>query len=107
MSRYHCSCGFATGDPDDLGDHLRIAFSALDDTGTDGHQHYELADHATPLAVSLPDGYSLPAYACACGFATDDTAAFDDHLLGVFITPNRVGADGRTHVLAGSVIPWT
>ena len=94
------------GEPE-LGDHLRIAFAADDDTGTDGHQHYELAGDAATLAVSLPDGYPLPAHACACGFATDDTAVLDDHLLGMFIPPNRIGADGRAHLLADSATPWT
>jgi hypothetical protein len=35
---------------------------------------------------------------CACGFATDDTPEFDDHLLIVFITPDSIGTDADKHV---------
>jgi transposase InsO family protein len=35
VSRYHCSCGFAIDDPDEFGDHYRLAFAPDDDIGTD------------------------------------------------------------------------
>ena len=36
MSVFHCSCGFAIDDPDEYGDHIRLAFARDDDIGTDG-----------------------------------------------------------------------
>jgi hypothetical protein len=41
---------------------------------------------------------SLPRHVCACGFATDDTPEFDDHLLTAFITPDGIGNDGDEHM---------
>jgi hypothetical protein len=95
MSRYRCSCGFAIDDPDESGDHYRLAFARDDDIGTDGRVHAELTgDHARATGC-YPD--TVPRYVCACGFAADDTPQFDDHLLIAFITPDGTGTDGDKH----------
>lgn len=86
MSRFHCSCGFAINQAEELADHLHQAFARDDDIGADGHAHYELADTG-------PNGLT-----CACGYATTIRADFDDHLLMVFITADGIGADGDKHV---------
>jgi hypothetical protein len=98
VSRYHCSCGFAIDDPCEFGDHFRLAFEVSDDIGIDGCVHTELADDHVRAAGRYPDTVPLPRYACACGFAADDTAEFDDHLLIAFITPDGIGTDGGRHV---------
>jgi hypothetical protein len=98
MSRYHCSCGFVINDPEEFGDHYRLVFAPDDDTGTDGRVHAELVgDHARATGP-YPDTVSLPRHVCACGFATDDTPEFDDHLLTAFITPDGIGNDGDEHM---------
>ena len=96
VTRYRCSCAFVTNNADDFGEHLAITFVADDDTGMDDQQHFELTDEAARRA----GGFQL-AHACACGFAADDLATLDDHLLRVFLTPESIGADGRAHGLAG------
>jgi hypothetical protein len=40
---------------------------------------------------------------CFCGFGTDEQVEFDDHLLSMFITPDRTGADGQKHAPAPQV----
>lgn len=98
MSRYHCSCGFAINDPAEFGDHYRLAFAPDDDTGTDGRVHVELADDHARNTGCYPDTVPLPRHVCACGFATDNTPEFDDHLLIAFIPPNGIGTDADKHV---------
>ena len=96
MSRYQCSCGFAIDDPAEFGDHYRLVFASDDDTGIDGRVHAELADDHARATRRYPD--TVPRHVCACGFATDDTPEFDDHLLTAFITPDRIGTDGNEHL---------
>ena len=96
MSLFHCSCGFARDDADELGDHTRLAFARDDDIGADGQAHADLADERAP---------STPKHICACGFQTDDTPEFDDHLLIAFIPPDNIGSDGDKHVPADTATP--
>jgi len=42
---------------------------------------------------------------CACGFATDDTPEFDDHLLIVFITSDGAGTIGGKHAPTEPAMP--
>lgn len=97
MSRYHCSCGFAIDDAEEFGDHLRMAFTPEDDIGTDSRMHAEMADEYVRLTGDYPADCAVPRHACSCGFATDNTPEFDDHLLLVFVTPDSVGVDGQKH----------
>jgi hypothetical protein len=90
MTKLQCSCGYAGGDADELGDHLREAFTPADDIGVDGRVHGEVAaDHRD---VAEPRRL-----ACFCGF-TGNGSELDAHVLAVFITPDRVGVDGTTHL---------
>jgi hypothetical protein len=98
MSRYHCSCGFAIDDLGELGDHFHLVFAPEDDTGTDGLVHAELADDHVRATSRYLATALLPRHVCACGFATDNTPEFDDHLLLVFITLDGIGTDGNKHV---------
>lgn len=98
MSHFHCSCGFAIDDPDEFGDHFRLSFAPGDDIGTDGHAHTELTDEYARATGRYPASAPLPRQVCSCGYATDDTAEFDDHMLMVFITPDGIGDDGEKHV---------
>ena len=82
MSAYQCVCLFTASDAGDFADHLLEAFSPMDDIGTDGQVHAELA------------GYK---FLCACGFAADELPDFDAHLLAAFVTPDSIGLDGRKH----------
>jgi hypothetical protein len=100
-----CSCGHAAGDPDEFGDHFRLVFDPPGDTGNDGRAHAELAAGHARAALGLPAGVPLPRHACACGFASEDTAQFDDHLLTAFTPADRVGSDGQRHVPAGPPAP--
>jgi hypothetical protein len=92
VSLFHCSCGFAVDDPDELGDHFREVFTPDDDAGTDGRVHAELADDAAQRA-----GHPAAAHVCSCGLATNDASDFDDHFLLAFIPPDHAGTDGRRH----------
>jgi hypothetical protein len=47
VSLFHCSCGFAIDDPDELGDHFLLAFISPDHIGTDSRRH-SVVDTATP-----------------------------------------------------------
>ena len=87
MSAFHCACGFAADAPKEFGDHLEAAFARIDDIGTDGCIHVELADSGLGVRI------------CACGFSTNHASELDDHLLMVFITPDGIGSDGERHVL--------
>ena len=96
MSIFHCSCGFASDDADEFGDHARLVFARDDDIGTDGRVHVDLADPRVP---------GTPKHVCACGLRTDDTAEFDDHLLMTFIPPDNIGTDGDRHVPVDTAKP--
>lgn len=87
MSSYHCQCGFAINDADELGDHLREVFDRPDDTGTDGRVHIEVT----------PPGQRQP-LVCSCDFRAADPSEFDDHLLMMRIPPDNIGNDGEKHV---------
>jgi hypothetical protein len=87
MSVFRCACGFAADGPKEFGDHLEAAFARLDDIGTDGWIHVELAGSRAGLRI------------CACGFTADYASELDDHLLMVFVTPDGVASDGEKHVL--------
>jgi hypothetical protein len=93
MSVFHCSCGFAIDDPDEYGDHIRLAFARDNDIGTDGQVHTDMA------------GGSVGRHECACGFTIIDTPEFDDHLLIMFVTPDGFGADGQRHVPVDTSTP--
>ena len=93
MSRFHCACGFAIDNPDEFGDHIRLAFARDDDIGTDGQVHADLA------------GGPARRHECACGFTTTDTPEFDDHLLIMFATPDGIGTDGQRHVPVDASTP--
>jgi hypothetical protein len=69
-------------------------FIPADDIGTDGQAHAEMAADAVPAAGGHP---GAPGLTCLCGFNAGEPAAFDDHLLAMFITPDRVGTDGTRH----------
>ena len=94
MSLFHCSCGFAIDDPDELGDHFREVFAPEDDTGTDGCIHAELAD-----------SFSDAGRACSCGFATKDAGELDDHFLVLFVPSDHIGTDGRRHSVVDPATP--
>ena len=96
MSLFHCSCGFASDDADEFGDHTRLAFARDDDIGTDGQAHADLAGNRAP---------GMPKHRCACGFQTGDTPEFDDHLLMAFIPPDNIGNDGDKHVPVDTSTP--
>lgn len=87
MSVYHCSCGFAIDDADELGDHLREVFGREDETGTDGRVHTEVT----------PEGQRQP-LVCACGYHADGGREFDDHVLLAIVPPDSIGNDGEKHV---------
>jgi hypothetical protein len=105
MSRYHCSCGFAIDVEDEFGDHLRMAFTSDDDIGTDNRIHAEMTDESVRLTGDFPVDFPLPKHVCSCGFATDDTPEFDDHLLMAFIRPDSIGVDGEKHALVDTSTP--
>jgi hypothetical protein len=105
MSGFHCSCGFAVDDADEFGDHLRIVFAPDDDTGTDGQVHAEVTGGYARGTGRFPAGSPLPRHVCRCGFAADDTAEFDDHLLLVFVPPDGIATDGDRHVAVNPAIP--
>ena len=98
MSRFHCSCGFAIDDADEFGDHIRLAFTRDDDIGTDGQVHADLAGGSRR-------SHGSPQHVCACGFPSDDTPEFDDHLLIMFVTPDGVDTDGKRHVPVDTSTP--
>jgi hypothetical protein len=100
VSLFHCSCGFAIDDPDELGDHFRRVFTPDGDTDACGRLHVELADDCAPRAA-------LPAagHVCSCGYATDDASAFDDHFLLAFAPPDHIGTDGRRHSVMDPATP--
>ncbi len=93
MSLFHCACGFAIDEPDEYGDHLEAAFARLDDIGTDGRVHLELARTGPGRRT------------CACGFVADDAAEFNDHILMVFVTPDGIDNDGERHGLVDPSTP--
>jgi hypothetical protein len=88
MSLFHCLCGFANDDPDEFGDHFRLAFMRDDDTGTDGTDHAEITSPGDPRNI------------CSCGFASSDPRDLDDHFLLVFTPPDAIGTDGHKHIPA-------
>jgi hypothetical protein len=93
MSRFHCRCGFAIDDPEELADHLGWVFDRDDDIGTDGSPHAEVT-HPGPSA-----------HLSACGYATADATEFNDHLLFMAIPLDGVGIDGGRHVLVDLATP--
>jgi hypothetical protein len=97
-----CSCGYVPDDADDLADHLRDIFIPDDAIGADGCVHDEIAPDCVRDVGNLPPRQRVPLLACFCGFAADETLKFDDHILAMFLTPDRVGIDGNKHV---TVIP--
>jgi hypothetical protein len=100
VSLFHCSCGFAIDDADELGDHFRGVFTPDDDTHASGRVHVELTDDAARLA-----GFPAAGHVCSCGFAADDASEFDDHFLLVFTPPDHIGTDGSRHSLIDPATP--
>jgi hypothetical protein len=95
-----CACGYASGEPGELIDHLEEVFTPADDVGNDGRVHDQVAPDRASDFTRVPDGGRAPRLVCLCGFGTDEHAEFDDHLLSVFITPDGVGLDGLRHAPA-------
>jgi hypothetical protein len=93
-----CSCGYAPEDADDLSDHLLEVFTPHDALGADGRVHDEIAPDCVRVVGIFPEGERVPSLACFCGFSTDEMPKFDDHVLAMFLTPDRVGVDGDKHV---------
>jgi hypothetical protein len=96
-----CVCGFASGEPGGLVDHFEEVFTPVDDVGSDDRVHDQVAPERAREFARVPDGGPLPRLVCLCGFGTDEQAEFDDHVLSMFITPDRIGTDGRQHTPAG------
>jgi hypothetical protein len=96
MTKIHCSCGYAGEDADEIGDHLRDAFTPADDIGTDGRTHGEIAADCVAPGI-LASGQGTRKLACFCGFVAN-RPEFDDHLLARFTTVDQVGVDGARHV---------
>ena len=90
MELRQCSCGYA-GQDTEFAEHLGEVFIPADDVGTDGQAHAEMA------AGGHPGVPRVPGLTCLCGFFSEELAAFDDHLLAMFITPDHVGTDGVRH----------
>lgn len=81
---YQCECLFTASEADDFMDHLLEVFDpGPSDLGTDGQAHAELTGPGKR--------------ACSCGFAAPNWPAMDAHLLAAFVTPDRIGTDGRKH----------
>jgi hypothetical protein len=95
-----CACGYASGEPGGLTDHFEEVFTPADDVGSDGRPHAQVAHDRASDFARVPDGGPVPRLVCLCGFGTDQQAEFDDHLLSMFITPDRVGPDGLRHAPA-------
>jgi hypothetical protein len=100
MELLQCSCGYAD-EEDGFGDHLGEAFIPTDDVGTDGQVHAEMPPDCVPATGAHLDAPRLPGFTCLCGFFTEESSDFDEHLLAVFITADRVGTDGTRHAQAG------
>jgi hypothetical protein len=96
MELLQCSCGY-TGEAAGLAEHLGEVFIPADDTGADGQAHAEMAAYAIPAATGHPGALNVSGFTCLCSFSTEESAAFDDHLLAMFVTPDRVGTDGIRH----------
>jgi hypothetical protein len=98
MARPQCSCGYASANADEFADHLLEMFTPDDAIGADGRVHDEIAPDRVRVVGVFLEGECVPALACFCGFATDETSKFDDHVLAMFLTPDRVGVDGDKHM---------
>ena len=92
-----CACGYPGGEPGGLMDHFEEVFTPADDVGSDGRVHDQVAQDRASDFARVPDGGRAPGLVCLCGFGTDEQEGFDDHLLSMFITPDRVGPDGLRH----------
>jgi hypothetical protein len=68
-------------------------FDRDDDIGNDGSAHAEVTSG------------EISGHLCACGFATADTAEFNDHLLIVVIPPDAIGIDGDRHAPTETATP--
>jgi hypothetical protein len=93
MSKFHCSCGYATDATESFADHFGWVFDPDDDIGNDGRTHAEVS-HG-----------NAPAHLCACGFTATDATEFNDHLLIVVITPDATGIDGEKHAPLDTAVP--
>ena len=107
MGPLQCSCGYA-GDEAGFADHLGEVFIPIhDDIGADGQAHAELAVDRASAAEGHPGTSGMSARACLCGFAAEDAAELDEHLLAIFITADGVGVDGEKHQPACTAVPGT
>jgi hypothetical protein len=104
MELIQCSCRYAAEDAG-FAEHLGEVFIPADDIGTDGQAHAEMSPDHVRAASGRRGARSLPGFTCLCGFFTEELAAFDDHLLAMFITADHVGTDGIRHAEAGTVEP--
>jgi hypothetical protein len=100
MITAQCACGYASDEPGALVDHFEEVFTPTDDVGSDNRAHAQVAHDRAIDFARIPDGGRAPRLVCLCGFGTDEQAEFDDHLLSVFITPDRIGTDGKKHTPA-------
>jgi hypothetical protein len=94
---FKCVCGYTGGDPGALIDHFEEVFTPTDDVGSDDRVHDQVAHDRAREFARVPDGGPVPRLVCFCGFSTDGQVEFDDHLLSMFITPDRIGTDGQKH----------
>jgi hypothetical protein len=97
MTILQCACGYAPSDDEDLSDHLLEMFTPKNAIGADGRRHDEISPDIVRSVRAFPQGQRVPPLVCFCGFGTDETSEFDDHVLAMFLTPNRVGVDGGKH----------
>jgi hypothetical protein len=104
MELLQCSCGYA-GATDGLAEHVGEVFIPADDIGTDGQAHAEISADCVRATAGHPGSARVPGFTCLCGFFAEEPADFDDHLLAMFITPDRVGTDGTRHAEAGNAEP--
>ncbi len=100
MTTSACVCGYAARDPGGLTDHFEEVFTPADDVGRDGRVHDQVARDRAREFAQVPDGGPVPPLVCLCGFGTGEHVGFDNHLLSMFITPGRIGPDGRKHAPA-------
>jgi hypothetical protein len=83
VTAQRCTCDFTEIDGDDetIGDHFLQVFTPEDDKGADGQVHLE----------------GNPALMCLCGFRASTLEELDSHFLEMFVSADRVDANGVEH----------
>jgi hypothetical protein len=103
MITSECVCGYASGESGGLVDQLEEVFTPANDVGSDDRVHDQVAHDRAREFARVPGGGPVPGLVCFCGFGTDGQVEFDDHLLSMFITPDRIATDGQKHTPAPQV----